>query len=65
MSNQEIQAQGPERVRWHDEEQAQPARHPRFSLSRRNSNDSLAIRSVHSRGPVDPAIALPIQYRTV
>ncbi|KAK5995373.1 Sodium/potassium-transporting ATPase subunit alpha-A [Cladobotryum mycophilum] len=65
MSNQEKQEGAGDRVRWQDEEQAQATRNPRLSLSRRNSADSLAIRSIHSRGPVDPAVALPIQYRTV
>ncbi|KAH7305561.1 Na,H/K antiporter P-type ATPase [Stachybotrys elegans] len=52
-----------ERIRWGDEEQAQPRR-PRTSLSRRNSSDSLSIRRA-SRVQVDPAAALPVQYRTV
>jgi hypothetical protein len=52
-----------ERIRWGDEEQA-PDRRPHRSLSRRNSTDSLSIRR-HSRVQVDPAAALPVQYRTV
>lgn len=52
-----------ERIRWNDEEQANSSR-PRRSLSRRNSTDSMSIRR-HSRVQVDPAAALPVQYRTV
>ncbi|ODA76999.1 hypothetical protein RJ55_07516 [Drechmeria coniospora] len=53
-----------ERIRWDDEEQGR-RRRSRTSLSRVNSSDSLAIRAVQSRGAVDPALTLPIQYRTV
>lgn len=59
------EAQAAERVRWRDEEQGPARRQSRPPLSRANSADSLAIRSIHSRGPVDPAVSLPIQYRTV
>ncbi|KAM3479241.1 hypothetical protein MY8738_005531 [Beauveria namnaoensis] len=62
-------ASGTERIRWHDEEQGRQrprsrsrSRPPR--LSRTNSTDSMAIRSI-SRAQVDPAVTLPIHYRTV
>ncbi|PHH90903.1 hypothetical protein CDD83_2322 [Cordyceps sp. RAO-2017] len=57
--------QATERVHWRDEEDGRPRRRSRPPLSRSNSVDSLAIRSIHSRGLVDPAVTLPIQYRTV
>lgn len=53
-----------ERVRWGDEEQARGRAVSRGRNSRANSTDSMAIRRM-SRGEVDPAITLPIQYRTV
>ncbi|KAI0477051.1 Na,H/K antiporter P-type ATPase [Xylariaceae sp. FL0804] len=50
-------------VRWGDEEAA--AARPARALRRAQSSGSLSIHSVSSRREVDPAIALPIQYRTV
>ncbi|KAI0431171.1 hypothetical protein F5Y09DRAFT_355238 [Xylaria sp. FL1042] len=49
-------------VRWEDVEAG-----PRGGggLRRRDSTGSMSIRSVRSRREVDPAVALPIQYRTV
>ncbi|KAI0402196.1 hypothetical protein F4802DRAFT_379102 [Xylaria palmicola] len=50
-------------VRWEDvEEGSRPSRPHR---RRRDSVGSLSIRSVRSRREVNPAVALPIQYRTV
>ncbi|KAF4595445.1 ATPase, P-type, transmembrane domain protein [Ophiocordyceps camponoti-floridani] len=56
-----------DRIRWGDVEQGRSRSRHRSSrpLSRTNSVESLAIRSIHSRGQVDPALTLPIQYRTV
>lgn len=54
-----------ERIRWRDEEQGRGRGLSRRRMSRASSADSLAIRSIHSRREVDPAITLPIQYRTV
>ncbi|KND90695.1 Sodium/potassium-transporting ATPase subunit alpha-1 [Tolypocladium ophioglossoides CBS 100239] len=59
------ETQAAERVRWRDEEQGAPHRPSRPSLHRANSADSLAIHGINSRTPVDPAVSLPIQYRTV
>lgn len=55
-----------ERVRWGDEEQGRgrALSISRGRLSRANSTDSMAIRRM-SRTEVDPAVTLPIQYRTV
>ncbi|KAM4062702.1 E1-E2 ATPase domain-containing protein [Hirsutella rhossiliensis] len=65
-SEKPAELQTHERVHWRDdEEQGRSRRRSRPPLSRTNSADSLAIRSIHSRGPVDPALTLPIQYRTV
>jgi hypothetical protein len=64
-----IQAVDPDRVRWDDEEMGQPPRRSlmghRPSLRRVASTESMAIKRVSSRNQVDPAITLPIQYRTV
>jgi hypothetical protein len=57
-------ASGTERVRWNDEEQGRPRARSRPRLSRTTSTDSMAIRSI-SRAQVDPAVTLPIHYRTV
>ncbi|PFH57210.1 hypothetical protein XA68_15377 [Ophiocordyceps unilateralis] len=60
------EVQAADRVHWRDVEDGR--RRDGWSRplpSRSNSVDSLAIRSIHSRGPVDPALTLPIQYRTV
>ena len=54
-----------ERIRWRDEEQGRGRALSRRRMSRGTSADSMAIRSIHSRREVDPAITLPIQYRTV
>lgn len=58
----------PERIRWGDEEEARGralALSRSRSRSRANSTESMAIRRASSRGPVNPAVTLPIQYRTV
>ncbi|TGJ78132.1 hypothetical protein E0Z10_g10631 [Xylaria hypoxylon] len=49
-------------VHWEDVE---GGFHADRNLRRRDSTGSMSIRSVRSRREVDPAIALPIQYRTV
>lgn len=59
------EAQQSDRIRWRDEEQGHQQVRYRPRLTRAGSNDSMAIRSIHSRAQVDPAITLPIQYRTV
>ncbi|KJZ76883.1 hypothetical protein HIM_03760 [Hirsutella minnesotensis 3608] len=65
-SEKPVETQVVERIRWGDEEQGRPRRRSsRPPLSRTNSQDSLAIRSITSRAQVDPALTLPIQYRTV
>ena len=54
-------------VRWDLEgqqsQQSQPAARP--GLQRSRSRGSMSIHSVRSNSGVDPAAALPIQYRTV
>ncbi|KEY65999.1 hypothetical protein S7711_06907 [Stachybotrys chartarum IBT 7711] len=47
-----------EHIRWDEEQGSHPLRHRRYS------SDSMAIRR-NSRTAVDPAAALPVQYRTV
>lgn len=64
-TNKAADSKGTERIRWNDEEQGHQRARSRPRLSRANSNDSMAIRSIASRAQVDPAITLPIQYRTV
>lgn len=56
-----------DRIRWRDEEEGHDRQRSRSrpGLRRASSTDSLAIRSVHGRTTVDPAVTLPIQYRTV
>jgi len=52
------------RIQWTDVDVEAAGSRPRPSLHRTNSN--ISINSVHSRrGSIDPASALPIQYRTV
>ena len=51
-----------DRIRWRDEEES---RRPGLVRARSTDTDSLAIRAVSRRRSVDPAITLPIQYRTV
>jgi sodium/potassium-transporting ATPase subunit alpha len=52
------------RIHWTDADVEAPEARPRLILHRSNSN--ISINSVHSRrGSIDPASALPIQYRTV
>ncbi|OAR00160.1 hypothetical protein LLEC1_01994 [Akanthomyces lecanii] len=63
-SSKPVEAVGVERIRWHDEEQGHERTRSRPRLSRGNSTDSMAIRSI-SRAQIDPAITLPIHYRTV
>ncbi|KAJ8122867.1 hypothetical protein ONZ43_g1046 [Nemania bipapillata] len=49
-------------VHWQDEE---AGTHAAPRLSRRDSIGSMSIRSLQSRREIDPAIALPIEFRTV
>ncbi|KAI0967308.1 hypothetical protein F4678DRAFT_249043 [Xylaria arbuscula] len=49
-------------LRWEDVEVGS---HGGRGLRRRDSTGSMSIRSVRSRREVDPAIALPIEYRTL
>ncbi|KAJ3567702.1 hypothetical protein NPX13_g6677 [Xylaria arbuscula] len=49
-------------LRWDDVEAGS---HGGRGLRRRDSTGSMSIRSVRTRREVDPAVALPIQYRTV
>ncbi|KAI0105307.1 hypothetical protein GGR51DRAFT_520304 [Nemania sp. FL0031] len=49
-------------VRWQDEE-ADPRGPPK--LSRRDSMGSMSIRSLQSRREIDPALAVPIEFRTL
>ena len=52
--------QQPSKIQWNDDDVESGAR----PLRRRDSN--LSIHSIHSRrGSIDPASALPIQYRTI
>ena len=52
------------RIQWTDADVEAAEARPRAPLRRSNSN--ISINSVHSRrGSIDPASALPIQYRTV
>jgi sodium/potassium-transporting ATPase subunit alpha len=52
------------RIQWTDADVEAADGRPRPALHRSNSN--ISINSVHSRrGSIDPASALPIQYRTV
>jgi sodium/potassium-transporting ATPase subunit alpha len=52
------------RIQWTDADVEAAEARPRAPLHRSNSN--ISINSVHSRrGSIDPASALPIQYRTV
>jgi sodium/potassium-transporting ATPase subunit alpha len=51
-------------IQWNSVDVEAPDTRPRPALQRSNSN--LSINSMHSRrGSIDPAAALPIQYRTV
>jgi sodium/potassium-transporting ATPase subunit alpha len=52
------------RIQWTDADVEADLARPRPTLHRSNSN--ISINSMHSRrGSIDPASALPIQYRTV
>jgi sodium/potassium-transporting ATPase subunit alpha len=52
------------RIQWNDVDVEAGDARPRQSLHRSNSN--ISINSMHSRRQsIDPASALPIQYRTV
>ncbi|KAJ6788631.1 hypothetical protein PWT90_09441 [Aphanocladium album] len=64
-SGKPTDASGTERIRWYDEEQGRRRSRSRPRLSRANSNDSMAIRSISRNAQVDPAVSLPIHYRTV
>lgn len=56
--------QEPPRIRWTEVDTEAGNSRPRPKLHRSNSN--ISFRSSHSRrGSIDPAAALPIQYRTV
>jgi hypothetical protein len=60
----EDEKQNASRVQWTDVDVEAAESRPRPALHRSNSN--LSIHSIHSRrGSIDPASALPIQYRTV
>lgn len=50
-------------LRWDDAEAG--SRAVRHHVRRRDSTGSMSIRSVRSRREIDPAVALPIQYRTL
>lgn len=57
-----------DRIRWGDEEEGRARGRDRNSLVRSRSNESrrsMSISRAVSRGRTDPAVALPIQYRTV
>lgn len=56
-----------ERVRWNeDEEVGRPSRRrERRPQSRSRPSDSLSIHRASSRNRGDPALALPVTYRTV
>ncbi|KAI1119235.1 hypothetical protein F5Y14DRAFT_126985 [Nemania sp. NC0429] len=49
-------------LRWEDEE---AGAHASPRLRRRDSTGSMSIRSLQSRREVDPAVAVPIEYRTL
>lgn len=49
-------------LRWEDEE---AGGHVASRLRRRDSTGSMSIRSLQSRREVDPAVAVPIEYRTL
>ena len=60
----EDEKQKASRIQWTDVDIEAAGSRPRPALHRSNSN--LSIHSIHSRrGSIDPASALPIQYRTV
>lgn len=66
----EKSSRAPERVHWRDDVDVEAARPGPAtggpSLHRHISHGSLSIHSVHSTsGAIDPAAALPIQYRTL
>lgn len=49
-------------LRWDDEE---VGAHAAPRLRRRDSTGSMSIRSLQSRRGIDPAVAVPIEYRTL
>jgi sodium/potassium-transporting ATPase subunit alpha len=55
------------RVQWNDVDlEAAGEQHHPPAGSRQRSNSNISIHSAHSRrGSIDPASALPIQYRTI
>ena len=68
----DLMDKGPQsRIRWHDaDEEAGDLRSPFTRAQDRNNDpDNMSIRSIRSMSRrtsnVDPATALPIQYRTV
>lgn len=60
----EFEDEKPSRIQWTDADVEAGTAKRRHSLHRSTSN--ISINSAHSRrGSIDPASALPIQYRTV
>jgi len=58
--------QKPSRIQWTDVDLENGERPQRAQMNLHRSNSSMSINSMHSRrGSIDPASALPIQYRTV
>ncbi|KAK8048677.1 hypothetical protein PG994_010407 [Apiospora phragmitis] len=64
MDEENLKSPAVDRIRFDDGEASRPAP-ARGNLRRTHSNGSMSIRSVRSRREVDPAILLPVQYRTV
>jgi sodium/potassium-transporting ATPase subunit alpha len=61
----EDEKQKPSRIQWTDVDLENGER-PQRQMNLHRSNSNISINSVHSRrGSIDPASALPIQYRTV
>ncbi|KAK8125652.1 uncharacterized protein PG998_001411 [Apiospora kogelbergensis] len=62
MDEENLKSPAVDRIRFDDGETSRPARGP---LRRAHSSGSMSIRSVRSRREVEPAVLLPVQYRTV
>ncbi|KAK8042148.1 hypothetical protein PG993_006671 [Apiospora rasikravindrae] len=62
MDEENLKSPAADRIRFDDGEASRPVR---GNLRRTHSNGSMSIRSVRSRREVEPAILLPVQYRTV
>jgi sodium/potassium-transporting ATPase subunit alpha len=61
----EGEKQKPSRIQWTDAD-LENGESPQPQMNLHRSNSSMSINSMHSRrGSIDPASALPIQYRTV